>query len=87
MRRPFPNISHDNFPHSEDDSKAPPKPQLLSRDEHSFYSDISSSEDFSSASEGEEERREESSADEGGEEEWDSEAESIAEKSSRYKRQ
>ena len=67
----------------DDSSKSAPKQQPSSRGDHSFYSDISSSEDFSSASEGEEEREgEESSADEA-EEEWESEAESVAEKSSR----
>ena len=68
----------------DDHSKPPPKPQVSSQGDHGFYSDISSSEDFSSASEGEEDREGESSADEG-EEDWDeSEAESVPEKSSRY---
>ena len=66
----------------DDHSKPPPKPEPSLRNDHGFYSDISSSEDFSSGSEGEEEREGEggSSSDEG--EEWDSEAESLAEKSS-----
>lgn len=73
-----------DFIEPDDQFKPPPKPEPSLRNDHGFYSDISSSEDFSSASEGEEEEREgegESSADEG-EEEWDSEAESVAEKSS-----
>ena len=77
---------------SDEGSKPPPKPKPSLHNDHGFYSDISSSEDFSSASEGEEEEREgderggESSADDA-EEEWESEAESPAEKSSsRYKK-
>ena len=74
-----------DFIEPDDQSKPPPKPEPSLRNDHGFYSDISSSEDFSSASEGEEEEEREgegeSSVDEG-EEEWDSEVESTAEKSS-----
>ena len=70
------------YVHVDDSPKAPAKQQPSSRGEHSFYSDISSSEDFSSASEEEEEREGESSGEEE-DEEWESEAESVAEKSSR----
>ena len=53
------------------------------RNDHGFYSDISSSEDFSSASEGEEEEGgREGEGESSAEEAWDSEAESAVEKSS-----
>ena len=72
---------------SDDQSKPPPKPEPSLRNDHGFYSDISSSEDFSSASEGEEEEEGREGEGEGegessAEEAWDSEAESAAEKSS-----
>ena len=70
---------------SDDQSKPPPKPEPSLRNDHGFYSDISSSEDFSSASEGEEEeegREGEGEGESSAEEAWDSEAESAVEKSS-----
>jgi hypothetical protein len=71
---------------SDDQSKPPPKPEPSLRNDHGFYSDISSSEDFFSASEGEEEEGREGEGESSADEAWDSEAESAAEKSSlRYK--